>query len=916
MSSSVLYSSRTNTSTTVLCRSSRGYCWSKRHRWNYDAYPKSLKHLETIGKSSSLDASWFSYGKMGQDPGSFRYRNLPREGWRWSCSWARWKSQHGDFERKQHSKRRADKEDTVSLFQTFGRLEKDTEELYKLVKKRIEADPFDALFGRAFLYPNRATWWDAGDSGRDPNAGRRKTESESKPNQATKTGGEQQQHESNVRSSTNDTTAQQKAPSSDASSLANSKTDLQSFVIDPITMRKIPQQSASRASEISRSHTEENAVDSYEIPVKRFEGGKSQQPNSKLLRDKAATTTSDRIVDPPDTDSTVTRETKTQDWLTQEGFGSRERIASTAGNNEAQGASTPTPKTSDSAAQVASKRSPRPGSSTVQSRLSYDAKENKTDDVDLLRASDIRASSGLGARPRRESEAQKQKRRQELEVRFEEVSESEIQWEKQLALEKEQARKALARERDEAYEAYFEKEKSAQKAAMEAMEMRQAEASPASVHNVGTQPEQAEGDMATNVHEFASRERWYKRKAPHATELEGQKATQAAKDRSLVREIRDIYEDTYGIIDTKHRQPEITAARSGEQNLATEKTLNSLPRREKELHKNSTKEPKITQSSVPLSMQESIGTMLQQLLDDSLYLQKLLRNSEISPAIREELFHRNRSIRNASDAIIKALSSASPKTNEKPPVQAAKPELQRAVGHIQEVSNPELPSTDVKKPPTVYSVLAYDPSNQQVTAAEMSSPSDSPSERRLSLSEALSSLTEPAKFLPHLTILQSQGYEIVSSDTNILVLRKTHKAPSCPPHPRPLTAETTSVDIEERRKSINPIDGTTTQTGNFASPTGFVNHDSVLPPSEFENYEAEQSPSGYKVHRKEDVFSGPRGNRWENSRFNEASDLMKRKARYRRSSRRRRTTKRMIWVGLWTAGCCYAVGALTEYLRA
>lgn len=307
--------------------------------------------------------------------------------------------------------------------------------------------------------------------------------------------------------------------------------------------------------------------------------------------------------------------------------------------------------------------------------------------------------------------------------------------------------------------------------------------------------------------------------------------------------------------------------------------------------------------------------MLQQLLDDSRHLQKMLRNSESSPDMREELFHRNRSIRNASDAITEALSSMSPKFEAQLPMQVTKSGDQTTLHRTHESSQPELPCTETQNSSTLYNVLAYDPSNQQVTTAEMSSPGDSPSERRLSLSEALSSLTEPAKFLPYLTRLQSQGYEIVSSDTNILVLRKTYRAPTASSQPSPPSTEKIPLEKEERRKRINPIDGTTTQTGNFASPTGFVNHDSVLPPSGFENDDAAQNLSGFKVHRKEDVFSGPSGKRWENNRYDNGNDAFNRKANYRRSKRRRRTTKRMMWVGLWTAGCCYAVGAMTEYLR-
>ena len=117
-----------------------------------------------------------------------------------------------------------------------------------------------------------------------------------------------------------------------------------------------------------------------------------------------------------------------------------------------------------------------------------------------------------------------------------------------------------------------EEEITVQKVAMEAMEMRNSgrnnsTANSASVKGTGTEKPaprrlqsflQGEGDMASNVHEFARSDRWYKRKAPHAIDAKDAemdaKVQRLARDRALIREVRGIYEDTYGIIDTNHRQ--------------------------------------------------------------------------------------------------------------------------------------------------------------------------------------------------------------------------------------------------------------------------------------------------------------------------------------------------------------------------
>ncbi|KAL8807851.1 MAG: hypothetical protein Q9182_000500 [Xanthomendoza sp. 2 TL-2023] len=480
-------------------------------------------------------------------------------------------------------------------------------------------------------------------------------------------------------------------------------------------------------------------------------------------------------------------------------------------------------------------------------------------------------------------------------------------WEKELAASQKHLEAAEAKKRDKVRKIHLETEVSAQKAAMEAIEMRQAGDRTTSPNIASAHAERGDGDVASNIHEFAGRDRWYKRKAPHAAGADEQEAIHFAKARSLIREIRGIYEETYGIIDTKHRQPKEVIPVVCGQNLDNDPTRDArnrgaAPEEAKDL----------ARLSGPLSVQETIGTMLQQLLNDSRYMQKLLRTPKLTSQLREELFHRNRSMQNASDAIAQALSIPSlPSPGSKK--QAVISDHRSGVADQQQMPQSILALNNVKNPSSVYSVLAYDPSNQQVTAAEMITSSESPSERRVSLSEALSSLTDPAKFLPQLTKLQSQGYEIVSSDTNILVLKRNCKTPPSNFPPPPSVADKKATgESKGCQRSVGTIKSTTTLPKNSASPTSFVNRESGSPVV-VESEGAEQTPSVHKVRRKEDVFSGPSRKMWHDNRF---GDKTKRKSRFRHSSRRWRTTKRVFWVASWTAGCCYAVGVLTEFLRA
>ena len=133
------------------------------------------------------------------------------------------------------------------------------------------------------------------------------------------------------------------------------------------------------------------------------------------------------------------------------------------------------------------------------------------------------------------------------------------------------------------------------------------------------------------------------------------------------------------------------------------------------------------------------------------------------------------------------------------------------------------------------------------------------------------------------------------------------------------SSETSEPSSDAPIRYANPIDGTTTQTGNFASPTGFVNYDLPYPideplndPPPAPKSNTWKSKPKDKIRRQEDVFSGssrrPRQNQHDHHRI-------KAKTKHRRPTRRRRTIKRMFLVGLLTAGGCYAVGVASEYLR-
>ena len=164
--------------------------------------------------------------------------------------------------------------------------------------------------------------------------------------------------------------------------------------------------------------------------------------------------------------------------------------------------------------------------------------------------------------------------------------------------------------------------------------------------------------------------------------------------------------------------------------------------------------------------------------------------------------------------------------------------------------------------PPLYKVLAYDSGNDRFSTATTTTYASGSTEEPLSISKALGELYEPAKFVPQFAKLQDEGYQVVSTGKDVLVFRKVQGGEATQ------TAKATLPETVEQPR--NPVDGMTKHdvrpaTGNFASPTGFVNYDDAS--SAKENSAAEQEDDTLyrhypRVNREEPVFSGTRRRRW------------------------------------------------------
>lgn len=848
------------------------------------------------------------------------------------------------------------------------------EERFANLKKMLDEDPYGVLFGRRLQTksPEDATLCDAinfrpstregissVNNARDLNKSKFGSNGP-RPNAASRSNGE--------------------PPLQNAAteSVSESESQNEDLEFDPITMRRV----AKKRSNMTVTFSELDTDKSFSIPVKPFKGPIPSNPNSAARATKPDTQTSSQ---PPSSRSKTPTTTSTlndpgRGWLAQEGFDAERHEVDKSRPSLSNDTSNESNKASIHKIESALDRHIKAMNMSSDqnlgdsSSLKYPIRENTEEDVDLLRSSDVRASAGICRRVAKPTTAEKQERRSILSRDYERRKN---QLDRQLEEELASQRAALkntkiraevvdsspkssnkpgrhlsevtsssqseARKQIEARRAH-ESEVNAQKVAMEAIETRDKLGS--SQRNIESVRSQGAGESckAKNINMFAGR-----------TSLKSDQ--QLAKDEALIHDIRSIYEDRYGTIDTNHRQPSIDVAEikpikselGNPQSLrkATKETLEQSTKAvDGEKRAGDHQRPLHTSGSVPITTEQPANSgdpscvnspdhkmgdqsdTRRQILREVYETQNLIRDlsRRISESyLPQSLLTESLSRPNVPDSALqqspnslsipyqgqRGLNGADETMSDK---QAkVHPSSKPAVSH----SDSKLPSSDGSEAgetvsiPVSYRILAYDPTTQRVTVAKNTFLTSPTSEKRLTVAEALSGLTNPAKFLPHFASLQNAGYEIVSGSSNLLIFQKTGSE-------KPLETSTDEhVPEFKDRYSMptNPIDGTTPQTGNFASPTGFVNYDSILPTpgseegTTWQNYSRAPKPND-KVRQEEPVFSGG----WRASRDEKSGKWVKFRERQRRRRRWRRT-KRMVWVGSCLAGCCYVAAVASEVFR-
>ncbi|TKA65409.1 hypothetical protein B0A55_10742, partial [Friedmanniomyces simplex] len=337
---------------------------------------------------------------------------------------------------------------------------------------------------------------------------------------------------------------------------------------------------------------------------------------------------------------------------------------------------------------------------------------------------------------------------------------------------------------------------------------------------------QGEGDFSPDIAKFAGSGRWYKMPAsqPPVSKDEIEKAEQKARDQKLVKEVREVYEREYGVIDAQHRQPQKQqspkiSARSG---YLSELASDSGARRQAQTQKQ-------TQSSrkqvVEVESDVDLGEALAEHEKHSSYgfrddgLEKEIQAKEMEAHEAQALLMQPESAEKMERVIAESLKPTTPPQAEGIPA-AKKPA--------------ESPKTQWEHPP-VYRILAYDSGNDMFSTATTTA-NFTGTETPISIPQALSQLYQPARFVPHFAALQQEGWQVIHGTADLLVFRKVAK--------EPVTRENEAADgVESSAVKAAALED--------ADAVGLVDHGVVTPKENALAQEAANFYDRYKPAPKE-----------------------------------------------------------------
>ena len=690
-------------------------------------------------------------------------------------------------------------------------LRDDRERGLEALQRWVERDPYRALYG---LQGERAwnPWTDSWSifmrfgRPRKVNKTENKSSSTSSENKDAQSQSSKEQAESTERKTTVEKTKKEENSKSSLSS------ENEQFTIDPITMKKVPKSEPVIAQQAPTSRSVSSTSVETDIPVKKVEPADSE---TKPSNRGDSTSSKPAEVDPAKLSGFAT-----QPWLVREGF--TPESASPVPNDNSPKHPTSTPQVSGTAKiQSALDRQIFWGDKKIPraERPKYTAPENKTEDLDLLRASDVRAASGRRTREETPSIEDPQRRREKLEEKFTEAEKkftgevesvrdaqrqsvsaqkrpsplkntrndpgtnerlNQTQWDhwnhilNQSKLDDQRLGNVLANEKGQPKQAH-------QKAKLQgALEKLKAE-----INHTKDAYEKSENE-AKGQSELDSKE------TQPAVSLigdanpvltadsidESAKTERKEREKALVREIRHIYEDKYGTIDTTHKQPilEEPPERAVDSISGSNSSIPSMIRQPIETQRcytpyerdngktRETRAPKIQESELTSeAMTPVVQDWPRHLETESSY------KSHLSTSVAPD----QDSTKNVTKASKEdTLASQPPSLQKLFPTLTARPKGTESGSKNDEV----LASTEaVKAIPYIYRILVLDREKQIVVAANTTSSLLQTSSPLRSASDILIHLDHPSKYFSHMGTLESQGFELMAGTRGMLVYRKEVK---------------------------------------------------------------------------------------------------------------------------------------------
>ncbi|CAA9961717.1 hypothetical protein PTMSG1_05094 [Pyrenophora teres f. maculata] len=330
-----------------------------------------------------------------------------------------------------------------------------------------------------------------------------------------------------------------------------------------------------------------------------------------------------------------------------------------------------------------------------------------------------------------------------------------------------------------------------------------------------------------------------------------EEALQKSNDDELIAEVKSAYEDNYGPITVGHRQPAELAAEAKVSQGPDVRRFDML-------------------KDDPTTIPESSARVIVSSPSDMTHPQDVAV-VEVTQEVSQDL-----------PVDTQAISA----------VESAKAALE--INEMSDKSDLEAPAQPASCPsiatlPTHYTILIHDPETGKLSLTTSTSEPPRDTSPVVPLHQALATLDQPAKFIPHIT----DGLEIVTAKRDMLILRNALNPATSTKSFETVKSSSAMEEAQEaenamERDNINPIDGTTR-----LSPTGYVS-----PAESQEQLEREFAERRLAAER----LSSGEGAEQEQQQNEQKS----------KSRKKTRRGAGVVKTAIWAAAACYVVGVVGE----